>query len=398
VEPGASEQDLASILVLVDASPRLQSLREEITRETGILLQESFIPNPVLRIGVENMPIEDFGLDRGLLKIRLAQRLEVAGQPGARVDRASARRDLAEAVYFRERAALQAEAARDFFRILFTQRKLDSARRALEYRRELYRLAEELNETGRLTDLRFLEQDIAAARAAVGVEDLEGRVQELLRDLEGKLGVAAGTIAGIDGDGPDREPLEAEEAVAAILRRNPDLILADRAVAVARADLVLQERKAYPDLTVGLGYSRGDRAMNGGSVVREDFLLGFIEVPLPLIDRNQGARAAAEAQIRQGELNLENEARRVLGKWHGLRKRWERLRLSRNLYGERILPRLEERRALIQQLVTVGRSSKQESLEAALAVEKSLAEALTIDLALAELRCDLYLLTGESQL
>ena len=86
---------------------------------------------------------------------------------------------------------------------------------------------------------------------------------------------------------------DGEEALTMVDTESPDLIVSDRRLAVARADLSLRERGAYPDLTAGVGYSRAERF----DVGREDFVGGFLEIPLPVIDRNQGAIQSAEYSL-----------------------------------------------------------------------------------------------------
>jgi cobalt-zinc-cadmium efflux system outer membrane protein len=340
------------------------------------------------------MPLEDLGFDESENKVGLQQTFELAGQPGARVDLAEARRDEAEAIYFERRARLAATVAKEFHRIVLTQAKAASARRMLERKRELLKLAETMRDTGRLAEVALIQYQVEADQTAVEVQKLEARVVGLMRDLEGRLGVPVGTVTACRGAGPSWAPADRDEAVRHILSRNPELIVLDRTLLVAQADLDLKSREAYPDPTLAFTYGRREDTDEG----RDGFVGGFILVPLPVLDRNQGAIQSAEARVRQVEFELRRAARGALSQWEALRKRWEKLTAAETLYDERIIPQLTKEASLRRRQVDVGREPLQASLEATVRLEKAIAEALDVEVSLAELRTEMLLVTGSAQL
>jgi cobalt-zinc-cadmium efflux system outer membrane protein len=178
-----------------------------------------------------------------------------------------------------------------------------------------------------------------------------------------------------------------------ILSRNPELVVLDRTLLVAQADLDLKSREAYPDPTLAFMYGRREDTDEG----REGFLGGFILVPLPVLDRNQGAIQSAEARVRQVEFELQRSARGALSQWEALRKRWEKLTAAATLYEERIIPQLTKEASLRRRQVDVGREPLQASLEATVRLEKAVAEALDVDVSLAEIRTEILLVTGSAQ-
>ena len=265
----------------------------------------------------------------------------------ARVHAALARRDEAQALYFHLRAQAQAEVAKTYYKLLFTGRKTDSTRRMFDLISELYARAKELNTLGRLSDMDLIASEVAIEETRVALKTLEAEERTLLRAIEGKLGLASGSITKCHGDIPPWAPPGSSEVQMELLCRNSELILKDRKVDSAEAGLEVARSKAYPDVTFGLGYARGGE--QGGS--RDDFLLGFLEVPFPVIDRNQGGKLSAEASIREAESELVETAYRVIDEWQGNQERFGILTDKRDLYYDRIIPLLKKNLGLKEKQV-----------------------------------------------
>lgn len=404
-EPGAAAADDSTqqadagdpegIASLVDGSPRLQALRENVARTTGLILQGSFAPNPVLMLETEMMPIDDMGFGNARNKIRISQRFELAGKADARVTLAEYRRDEAEALYFHERSSLLAEVAGDCCSILIKQGEAEALKRLVELRASLTAIAAEMNATGRLSDLEFIPFEVALDRSRVALSEVEAEREMLLRQVEGLLGLPDGSVtAGVDGGGTGvllfEEPAGGESDV---LSRSSQLIVDDRKVAAERAGLELSRSGAWPDLTAGIGYARGSEM----SSERDDFVGAFVEIPLPLIDRNQGATRSAEAAVRQAESTLLADAHRLLGEWRGLKQRWEKLSVTRDLYTKKIIPGLERELSLMDSQVVSGRIPLMKRIEAAVALEETVLAALKIDESLVLIQVEARRLTGLEQ-
>jgi outer membrane protein TolC len=76
------------------------------------------------------------------------------------------------------------------------------------------------------------------------------------------------------------------------LRDRTEVKLAAHGVAVARAAQRLEQANARPDVQMSFGYKRN---------VGVHSALGYLEIPLPVFNRNQGAIAAAVADARAWE-------------------------------------------------------------------------------------------------
>jgi cobalt-zinc-cadmium efflux system outer membrane protein len=391
-DPREREYDLLQLLELVDESPALKAMREGIARETGLVNQGSYMPNPVMHLEADFIPIDDPSYINGLYKIWFSQRIETAGKAGDRVDAALSRRDEAVAMFFHERGLLLKAVARDFYQAVFARRNAESTARMLELKRDLYDKAKRLNDAGRLADQDLIPHQVAVQTAGVQKMRYEAEEKELLRRIEGLLGLKPGTVLACRGEVRPGAPPAPEEAWQAVLQHNCELIHLDRKVDTARFDLELQEGLAYPDLSVGLGFTHG-KEMGGET---GNFLKAFVDVPFPLVDRNQGGIESAEAAVREAGAQLETTARKLVGEWQGLYEQRLIIDEQRLLYHERIIPSLEKELTLVDRQVEAGRRPVQERLNAAVKLEEAVLAALRLDEELAVISVDMKYLTGDN--
>ncbi len=386
-EPGA-------VMKLLEQAPALRVEREKIARESGAIIQGSYMPNPVLTLETEMMPVDDMGFGNARNKVRVAQRIETAGKADARVNMAAARQKAAEAAYFEARADLAAEAMKLFHDAAHARARAESNRRTEDLRKRLLSIAEEMNREGRLPQQDLIDYQIAAAKATDLFHRHLAEEKKNIADLEGILGLPAGTILECRGQSARWEPPSWKEASATILTRNPELIRLDGEIEAARAKLRLEESGAWTDITLGLGYSRAQV----GAAGRDDFVGAFVQIPLPLIDRNQGAILSAEADIRGAEASLERVASRALDQWYGGRERWKSLEKSRVLYESSIIPSLAEQLALVENLVDTGRAPLTESLNIALELEGAREALIELNRLLDGIRVEMTRLAGGPQI
>jgi cobalt-zinc-cadmium efflux system outer membrane protein len=385
-EPRAYTLD--ALLALVDQSPAMIAAQDEIARATGVVVQGDLIPNPVLRLEAEMMPIDDIGFGNSRNKVVLSQRFETAGKADARVNAALLRQKEAQALYYRLREEARAQTAKDFYWAAYTRSKIESTKRMLMLKEGLLEQARALSAQGRLPELEVIPHEVALEETRAALKSLEGDERSALRAMEGRLGLDGGTILACRMQ--ERIWSPPKEAREALLSRSPELVWWDRRLEAAHANREAQGTMAYPDVTAGLGYMRGEEMGEG----RDDFMMAFLQVPLPLFDRNQGSTQSAEAEIRKAESELLAAAYRVLDAWQGRKEQWEHLRAKRDLYYDRIIPLLEKDLALRKDQEAVGRLPVQERLEAALALEEAVLSAIDQDGKLAALRTEMALLLG----
>jgi cobalt-zinc-cadmium efflux system outer membrane protein len=123
--------------------------------------------------------------------------------------------------------------------------------------------------------------------------------------------------------GPFDQPIQfeipsAESAYAAAIANRPDLLALRWKVEQARRDMLVEERKAYPDVTMTMGYTRQYQLKAIGFPDADSWSAAFA-LPLPLWDRNQGNRLRAQSvatknefELQAGELELWSEIESIL--------------------------------------------------------------------------------------
>jgi cobalt-zinc-cadmium efflux system outer membrane protein len=98
-------------------------------------------------------------------------------------------------------------------------------------------------------------------------------------------------------------PLSVEDALALAEQHRPDLLSLRRQLAKAEADLRVEQKKAYPEVTQTIGYTRQFQEKAIGSPDVNAWGVG-VDVTMPLFDRNQGNIAKAQSVRRQTSLDL----------------------------------------------------------------------------------------------
>lgn len=138
-----------------------------------------------------------------------------------------------------------------------------------------------------------LQTRLAARQAALSLEEARRRRGEALRRLAASIGIPERAILEIDLSHldisseslPDAKTLDALAKNA--LQARPDVLAALAEYEASQATLQLEIARQYPNVSIGPGYSwdAGDSKWS----------LGFA-LPLPLLNRNRGPIAEAEAQ------------------------------------------------------------------------------------------------------
>jgi cobalt-zinc-cadmium efflux system outer membrane protein len=121
-------------------------------------------------------------------------------------------------------------------------------------------------------------RSLESARA--GLAATWGGLEPRFLRVEGQLEVAA----------PPPDPQSARSW----LPRNPDLRRWDHEIARREAVVALEDARRIPDVTAGVG----PRWLSSSD---DTAIMAAVSVPIPVFDRNQGARAAARSDLRKAE-------------------------------------------------------------------------------------------------
>ena len=289
-------------------SPELDVARSRLGVAEAGIITAGMRPNPTLDIfGQRNAPSGGFPWTWGL---NLSIPVETAGKRGYRIDQAqhvseAARWELAGTawqVYSRVRTSLVGlYAANERVAPLKEQERLLSEIASLLDRRLR---AGEVS-SAEVAQARITLQQTRLALSEARKQEIEARVK-----LAAAIGVPAASLTGIavsfDGLGaiPGPNALPVSEVRRHALTNRADILAALAQYQASQSALQLAIARQYPDLSLGPGY-QWDQGVNKWS-------LG-LSLTLPLLNRNEGPIAEAEARRTQAAANFTALQARVIG-------------------------------------------------------------------------------------
>jgi outer membrane protein, heavy metal efflux system len=345
IDPAQGSSSVDLVRRALASNAELAAARIEIDRGRARLRQAGLRPNPTVDFerqnGVFNSPGESS------TSVGFSLPLELAGQRGRRLDLAQ--------------AALEATSAEiaDRERRLASDVRLAYAE-ALAAAREL-EVTQNLNavdvETARIVEVRMNEGDAAPLELNLLRAEVD-RLRARRALIEGRLQAAVlklKQLTGIPGDEPLRlrealaapllpePPASLEAAVEIALRTRPDLKFARLAEEVAQAGYRLAKAEAAPLVTAFTRYGQTSSAFDEtpvGFLQDRDKLFSFgVSITLPVLNRNQGAKAEAQLAITQAQKRREFTESVVRAEVASAYRRYEAARASVQVYEQGVIAR-----------------------------------------------------------
>lgn len=355
--------------VLEHADEQAPSMRVAIARlELGeaerVAASPDFPANPELEIaGGPRVTAQTVDAD---LSASIVQRLEIAGEPGAR--RAAADRTAArfEAELEQARWQVHQEVHAAYHLALVARARAEAMRDVVTFAEELFAIAERRVAAGEASqlDARIASVDIAQARqAAVAAEQEYVAARLTLAEVSGlPTDPLPEPIGNLD-------PPQGAPPLALLLRRaleqSPDVRLLEARVAEAEAALEAEERDAWPEPWIGLTYAR--EGSTGPGQAASDIGMVVLGIPLPFVQTNQGERARARAELEVARAELESASARLRPRISRSASAVDAAARRLEVYATEILPRFAESLQMLRRGFELG---ELDLLEVAVARER----------------------------
>ncbi len=343
---------LDQILVYADRhAPTLQVARRRLgLGDAAVAGASPILPdNPQVSIGAGPRIAGDS--THADLSASLSQRFEIAGERGLRVAAAERTRDRIRAEIDETRWEVHRDVHAAFHRALVARERLAAADRLLAFQERLLGITRGRLRAGDVSPLavRLAEGELSQARVTrIAAEQGYLRTRLELGALAGWPTAHPPEPAG-RLDVP-RDPPGTPVLIEAARQHQPRLrtLHAARTEADARAQSA--DRDAWPEPTVGVQVTREGTPAG----LEETIVLGTLSLPIPVIQRNQGARETARTESRiagaeqaafgsQLHNRIEQHRTAVIASAAQLRT-----------YGSEILPTFEENLRLIQRAFELG--------------------------------------------
>lgn len=306
--------------------------------------------NPKLSVAlgprIENHPT---GVD---VEASLMQQLEIAGERSARRGAAERLRERTEAELALVRWQLQCDIRDTFRRALVEHQRVALAQRVLEFQQDVLGMVERQIAAGEIgpLSLRLAQAEVAQARQVL-VASQQG-LTSLRLQLSQLTGWPSQTPPLPRGElSPPRVPPSPRTLLELARVHLPKLRALSAHVREAEARVTLADREAWPKPSIGVTYQReSNRAMEG----IYNIVLGAISVPIPVFQRNQAARADAQAELEIARAHQLAAGELLAGQIAQAHSELSAAAQRCQAYGGEILPHFEENLRLLARSFELG--------------------------------------------
>lgn len=286
---GVLDLNRARVLELVRAhDPRVMVAEARIEESRALSVGAGILAtsNPVLGISGGLRRFSE-GATQTEVAVQLSWPIDVSRARGHRMALAEERTLVAQADADEALRIAYAEALDLFAQLSGANARIELESARLELDQELLRITRARRDAGAIGDADVALATIIAAEATARLQSARGLYEELAALLRPRLGVGAQTPLRVQLGVQDEAAPPALEAFLARLERRPDLARARAAEVAARTDASLQASTGIPVPALV------------GEIGHESELFGRlgVNVPLPVYQRNQTARAVANARV-----------------------------------------------------------------------------------------------------
>lgn len=336
-----------ALSLALENNPITGAARAEIRAAEADALQAGLWDNPTL--GAE---IEEFGSDRGGLgdadtTLSINQTIPLGGDRGRAREAANAWASAASAELALQRNRLLASTAQAYVAAQAASETLSLRMELLEIANNSADAIRSRVEAGRASPIERNRADMLVGLATIAANDAASAQSAANNQL-----VAIWSGGPVNGE--LAPPLQAFDLTAYSdappvnwISDNPELLQL-RAITRARSQEIRRERAAaIPDLTVGAGVRRF-----GGT--DETAFVATLEVPIPVLNRNQGGVAAAASRENAARLNEEVMRRSLIAQYASSAGRFARAQSTYTQLNENILPASENALGAAQEAYREG--------------------------------------------
>lgn len=361
-DPTAANKILAygeAVKMALENHPELAALEKEIRARQAHTVQEGIWPNPVLDMELENFAGSGAldGVDESELTISAGQLIELGGKRSKRRSIAVLESRMAEAELQIKKLEIMTQVKRAYISVLHVQNRKELRENALDLSQKMLGAVTTRVEAGNLSRAEIHRANVQLAESKVQLERVNRQLLTARINLALAVGVNSLNGYNFAADTGHIPKLPDFALLDSLLRQNPRFLLAGIENQRRQKIVELEKANRLPDPTLAVGYRRLNESDDNA------FLAG-LSIPLPLSDRNQGARE--EAVIRRGiaEDEQRNLSLRMEARLNEFYIQAEGLRNELNILETQTLPGANQAFEIMGERYGQGRSSYLEVLDA----------------------------------
>jgi len=280
------------------------------TRAAGAReLQAGLWPNPEIEIEAENVggTGELSGFDSAETTIQLSQLIELGNKSQKRKKVASFEKELAGLDFQNKKLEIFSEATKAFISVLKAQEKLQLSNELLKLSEESFETVEMKVDAGKDPPVEKNRASVALANIKISHQQAQRNLKYARKQLASFWGQDKPLFKQATGNLDKVEELSELNNLTNQLKTNPEYIRAEAEIKKSQAVLDLEKAKVVGDVSIGAGLKRFNETDDNA------FVFG-ISIPLPISDRNQGAKQEAVYNLAKSReekkaawLRLQNE-------------------------------------------------------------------------------------------
>jgi cobalt-zinc-cadmium efflux system outer membrane protein len=337
-------------------SAELAALKKEESAKQSLAIQAGTFSNPTLELQGATGGLTGNPDDRSL-SIGITQEFPLNNKLSLR--REAVRRE-AEAVQRQlDNAArlLKDEIATLGLDYQLAARRHDLAVELLKLNRELVAVAEERFKAGDTPELELNLAKVELIRAETRVLEIEREKLPHRIKIAALSGLKEQDINLSDTFATPKLSLHPQELVKQAVSSRPDMQILMQEHEKAETEVQLAEAEALPNLTAGIfgQWQRSSTEVGGLTGINRDTQMGLrLSMPIPVFNRNQGARAAARARLDAADSRRTALERNIVAEVEAAVSRISASERIVAMFEQGIIPQLAENLKLTREAYRIG--------------------------------------------
>jgi outer membrane protein, heavy metal efflux system len=296
---------LAEFLNLADQNnPTLKQAAAVVRRSEAQARQAGLYPNP--SAGYQGEQIRGGSYGGGEQGAYIAQTIVLGGKLALRRDIYEQQKKSDEAAAFAQTYRVHNDVARAFYKTLAAQETVIARRRLLKLSLDAVETAHQLANVGQADAPDLLQSEVEDEQTKIDYETAQRDFLKGFKVLAAITGVPELPASPLEGAFDAPPEIDTDQIVATILQSSPVVAQAKQEVAIAEAKLKDARREAIPDLQLKAGEQYNFESITPlaqKAVGPQSFASAGVDIPL--WNRNQGNKQAAEADIERAHRELQ---------------------------------------------------------------------------------------------
>lgn len=282
----------AAIQRALGLSPRLKSAGHSVSAADARAQQAGLWPNPEFDFEVENFAGDgpSKGFEAAESTLMLSQPFPLGGKPGrrravAQSEAQLARRDL-EAIHL----DIIADVKSAFAGVIASQQRHVLTKKLLQVSKDFARIVQARVDAGKVSPVEATRAQIEVSRVGVALARASRALNASRILLAATWGSTEVTFDRAAGDLPEPADPPSLEELREMMMDAPEMERLDDEIERQKRSLAFEKSLSIPDLALGVGPRRFEETGHSAWVAG-------LSLSIPLFDRNQGSRRAAEFEI-----------------------------------------------------------------------------------------------------